>query len=124
MGIGIWILRKVIERTRESRMNIGRAFSQRQKNGHQRFACFCAGIGLGPETDFSRDHEWAQFPFGEIIVGGDPGVFGPGIEAVSLFSKDVLDVLDSGMASGGADETFDLGADVPGLLAEITAREP
>ena len=105
--VEVWIFGKSVQGISESSADIGGALFQRAKDGHEDFAGFGAGVGLGAEADLSSLDQGAKFAFGKVVFGGDGGGFRPVVEAVRVLAEDVLDGLDGRVLGGATDDVKD-----------------
>ena len=68
---------ELIEDFLKMESGIGLLFFQSVQDGHEGFAGFSAGLGLGTEADLAGDHKRAKVAFSEIVFGWDGAILGP-----------------------------------------------
>ncbi len=77
-------------------------FFQRVQNAHQ----YAAGSGTSvrdrSEADLAGNHGGSEISFGEIIIGRDPAILSPVVEAWGTFREDFLDATDAPRCVEGA----------------------
>ena len=79
---------------------------------------FAPALRLRAKTDLSGDDQWSELAFGKIVVGRDSAILRPMIEAVRVFSKDVLDVLYACVLGLTLHDLLDFRFQLVGLLIE------
>ena len=91
------IFDELVEELFETFGYIDLLFLQRVKDAHQSATGMGARIGGGPETDLAGDDGGPEVAFREVIFSRNLSVLCPMIEAMSVLSKEILNVSDSGV---------------------------
>ena len=82
-----------------------------------------AGRGVGTEADLAGDDRGSEVSFGLVVMGGNPAVFGPAIEAASVVTEAVLDFSDSAVSGGGVHGGDDFGLEFFGPGVEFAVGD-
>lgn len=94
-GVLLEIIGESVQHPVEVGHDVAPPLLEGMQHRHQHATGVGPSVRLRTEADLAGDDRGPQIAFGEVVVGGDPPILGPVIEAVDVGPEDLLDAPDA-----------------------------